>query len=143
MSIRENIAKDIVQTLKNIEHPKPIFVSREPIEIDDLAISQLPCCIVRTASEERTDATMTGANIRRTSIVSYEIHGFVRGDNIDTAINDMVEVIEEALDSDRTRNNQALNTVVSSVTIETDREPPLGEFTVIVDVFYTFTRGQL
>ncbi len=143
MSIRENIAKDIVQTLKNIEHPGPIFVSREPIEIDDLAISQLPCCIVRTASEDRTDATQTGATIRRTSLVQYEIHGFVRGDNIDTAVNDMVEVIEEALDVDRTRGANALNTAITQVDINTDREPPLGEFTVTVEVFYTFTRGQL
>lgn len=143
MSIRENIAIDIVKTLQNIEHPKPIFVSREPIEVTDLAITQLPCCIVRTAAEDRTDATQTGATIRRTSLVSYEILGFVRSDNIDTALNDMIEVIEEALDVDRTRGGHALNTAITQVDINTEREAPLGEFTVTVEVFYTYTRGQL
>lgn len=142
MNVREQIAIDIVKTLTDMTDPKPVFVSREPIEVDDLAVSQLPCLIVRTAGEDRTDATMTGSTIRRTSIVTYEIVGYTRGTPVDTAINDMVEAIERTLDVDRTRDSNANNTVVTSVAINTDREPPYGEFVVTVEVFYTFRRGQ-
>ena len=142
MNARDLIAINIVETLTDMNDPKPVFVSREPVEVDDLANSQLPCLIVRTVGEDRTDATMTGANIRRTSLVTYEITGYTRGIPIDTEINQFVEAIERTLDVDRTRGGNALNSTLTSIAVNTDREPPFGEFVVTFDVFYTFKRGQ-
>jgi hypothetical protein len=80
----------------------------------------------------------------REGILTVEITGYVRGGpELDTRINAMVELIEEQLDLDRTRNSNARNTAVTAVSINTDIEPPLASFTVTVQVYYTFRRGAL
>ena len=143
-STRELIAEDIVETLREINNPRPIFVTREPVDLDDISMQQLPCLLVRTTDEERSDITMTGSTILREGTLTVEITGYVRGGpELDTRINAMVELIEEQLDLDRTRNSNARNTAVTAVTINTDIEPPLASFTVTVQVYYTFRRGAL
>ena len=47
-SYRENIAKDIVSTLRSIKSIK--FVSREIFEIDELSDAQIPAVLVQSAS---------------------------------------------------------------------------------------------
>ena len=143
-SARELIAVDVVDTLKEINNPRPVFVTREPVELDDLSIQQLPCLLVRTTEEERSDITMTGSSILREGVLTMEITGYVRGGpELDRRINTMIELIEEELDKDRTRDGNARNTAVTAISINTDIEPPLGSFTVTVEVYYTFRRGAL
>jgi|TARA_R110002051_G_scaffold171672_3_gene242113 hypothetical protein len=142
-SIREQIAVDLVSTLKQIEEPKPRYVTREPIKISELSQAQMPALLIRTAGEDRSDQTMTGSNMTRLSTIKFEIVGYTKAKPVDTAINQMVEAIEEELDKDRTRNSTALNTQV--VLIENDNETlqPFGSFRMEVDVLYKFTRGAL
>ena len=143
-SARELIAVDIVETLKEINNPRPVFVTREAVELDDLSMQQLPCLLVRTTEEERNDITMTGSTILREGVLTVEITGYVRGGpDLDNRINTMIELIEEELDKDRTRNGNARNTAVVSIAINTDIEPPLASFLVTVQVYYTFRRGAL
>lgn len=143
-SVRELIAVDIVDTLKEINNPRPVFVTREPVELDDLSMQQLPCLLVRTTEEERNDITMTGSTILREGVLTIEITGYVRGGpDLDHRMNTMIELIEEELDKDRTRDGNARNTAVTAISINTDIEPPLAEFTVTVQVYYTFRRGAL
>ena len=54
-SIREKIAIDIVSVLKQIDHPKPILVTREPIKPTDVSQAQMPALLIRTLGETRSD----------------------------------------------------------------------------------------
>lgn len=143
MSIREDIVNDIVTTLKEIKDLKPALVTREPFDVEKLAITQFPAVLINSTNEERTTETMR-AGIRQGTIV-YTVRGFVRGNDIDKKRNDLVEAIEEALDADRNRGQNSSvvqDTQVASIEV-VDRLPPLGEVVLTVNVRYVFTRGQL
>lgn len=143
MSIREDIVNDIVTTLKEIKDLKPALVTREPFDVEKLAITQFPAVLINSTNEERTTETMR-AGIRQGTIV-YTIRGFVRGNDIDKKRNELVEAIEEALDADRNRGQNSSvvqDTQVASIEV-VDRLPPLGEVVLTVNVRYVFTRGQL
>lgn len=143
MSIREDIVTDIVTTLKEIEDLKPALVTREPFDVEKLAITQFPAILINSTNEERTTETMR-AGIRQGTI-AYTIRGFVRGNEIDKKRNDLIEAIEEALDADRNRGQNSSvvqDTQIASIEI-IERLPPLGEVVLTVNVRYVFTRGQL
>lgn len=143
MSIREDIVTDIVTTLKEIKDLKPALVTREPFDVEKLAITQFPAILINSTNEERTTETMS-MGIRQGTI-AYTIRGFVRGNEIDKKRNDLIEAIEEALDADRNRGKSSSiiqDTQVASIEI-IDRLPPLGEVVLTVNVRYVFTRGQL
>ena len=53
MSVREDIAVDIVQKLSNITSPNVVLVTRNPFTVSDLAATQFPAIFVRTTDEER------------------------------------------------------------------------------------------
>lgn len=141
MSLREDIAKNIVTTLQEIADLKPALVTREPFDVEKLAITQFPAIMITSTNEERATETMS-AGIRRGDI-AYTIRAFVRGNEIDSKRNDMIEAIEEALDADRNRgftNRQVLDTQIASIEV-IDRLPPIGEVVLTVNVNYIFTRG--
>lgn len=142
MSIREDIAKNIVTTLQEITDLKPALVTREPFDVEKLAITQFPAIMITSTNEERATETMS-VGIRRGDI-AYTIRAFVRGNELDSKRNDIVEAIEEALDADRNRgftNRQVLDTQIASIEV-IDRLPPIGEVVITVNVNYIFTRGQ-
>jgi hypothetical protein len=142
MSIREDIVNNIIDTLKEIEDFRPVLVTREPFDVEKLAITQFPAILVNSVNEERTTETMR-AGIRQGTI-AYTVRGFVRGNEIDKKRNDLVEAIEEALDADRNRGKDSSvvqDTQIASIEV-VDRLPPLGEVVLTVNVRYVFTRGQ-
>jgi glycine/serine hydroxymethyltransferase len=142
MSIREDIVTNIVTTLQEIVDLKPALVTREPFDVEKLAITQFPAILINSVNEERTTETMS-AGIRQGTI-AYTIRGFVRGNEIDKKRNDLVEAIEEALDADRNRGQSSSiiqDTQIASIEV-IDRLPPLGEVVLTVNVRYVFTRGQ-
>jgi hypothetical protein len=64
---------------------------------------------------------------------------------VDQKRNELIERIEETLNSDRTRElsaARAATTRISSVEV-IDRTPPLGEFLITAEVRYTFTKGAV
>ena len=141
MSLREDIVNDIVTTLQNISDLQPVLVTREPFDVEKLAITQFPAILITSTNEERTTETMS-AGIRQGTI-AYTVRGFVRGNEIDKKRNDLIEAIEEALDADRNRgksSRQVLDTQIASIEV-VDRLPPLGEVVLTVNVRYIFTRG--
>ncbi len=143
MSLREDIVTNIVTTLQEIVDLKPALVTREPFDVEKLAITQFPAILINSTNEERTTETMR-AGIRQGTIV-YTVRGFVRGNEIDKKRNDLVEAIEEALDSDRNRGQASSvvqDTQIASIAV-IDRLPPLGEVVLTINVRYIFTRGQL
>jgi len=148
MSTREDIAKDIVQTLGEITNPAVVLVSRNPINLTDLSIAQYPAIIVRTSQEERSNETMGGTSI---SLINYTIEGYVRADssattsnnNIDTQKNNLIEAIEERLEVDRTRNSLALNSSITSIASDEDSLYPIGRVDLTYTVQYKYTRGTV
>ena len=143
MSIRESAASNIVSVLQAATSPVAAkYVTREPFEFSELSNAQFPAVLVQTTSETREDVTIGDSAIRREGVITYELIGYVKSTTIDSARNQLVEMIEEALDLDRTRGGVALDTQV--VTIETDEGAiaPIGGVIVTVNVMYNFIRGN-
>lgn len=142
MSKRESIAQNIVTTLKAAKTPVDIsYVTREPFEFNELSNAQFPAILVQTTSEARSDATIGDSSILRESTITYELIGYIKSKNIDTARNELVETIEEALDTDRTRGGYAMDTQVIAVDTDEGSIQPVGGVIVTVEVMYNFTRG--
>ncbi len=147
MSEREDIAAHIVTTLTAVSSPITFGkVTREPFELDELSQQQFPAVFIQTADETREDITIKNSNITRTGTIDFRIFGFVSNAsastvNIDTKRNQLVTTVETALDSDRTRNGNALDTQL--VAVETDEGSifPYGGAIMTIRCFYKFTQG--
>lgn len=142
MSVRENIASNIVTALTAISSPNVKKVTREPFDFDKLSNAQFPAILVRTANETREDASMGGSATSRHGTIDYELVCFVKHKNIDTARNQLVEAIDEKLDEDRTRGGHAIDTQVISVEVDDGTIDPIGGVIVTVRVIYQYTRGD-
>jgi hypothetical protein len=139
---RELIAQNIVDVLLDMDQPRLGRVSRELFNIEELAITQFPAVLVISTVEERDTVTMHTAGIRAGTI-TYQLRGYVRGSDIDTKRNELIERIEEALDQDRSRdlgNTKVLNSQIVQIDV-VDRAQPLGEVNITYEVEYIFNRG--
>jgi hypothetical protein len=143
MSLREEFAQNIVSVLKDMQDPKPVLVTREPFDVEKLAITQFPAILISTGTELRLDTSMK--SILRQGTIQYTIRAFVRGPGamLDKAKNDIIERIEETLDLDRTRGtgNRNMITQVTSITVP-ERIQPLAEIVMTVEVRYLYSKGQ-
>ena len=141
MSLREDFAVNIVAVLKDMRDPKPVLVTREPFDVEKLAITQFPAILISTGNETRQDITM---GIQRQGLIQYTIRAFVRGGGValDRLKNDIIERIEETLDLDRTRGTGSKNmlTRVTAITVP-ERLAPLAEVIMIVEVRYVYNKG--
>lgn len=143
MSVRESVATDIVTTLQATTTPvTPKYVTREPFEFSELSNAQFPAILVQTASETREDVTIGDDAIRREGIITYDLVGYVKSNAVDTARNQLIEAIEEALDTDRTRGGNALDTQIVSIETDQGAITPVGGIIVTVNVMYNFVRGN-
>ena len=145
MSAREDIAKNIQAQLQNMTDPAVGSVSREFFDVQKLAITQFPAVLITTAEETREDITMD----ERQGTIRYNLRCYVRGTQIDTLRNEIVERIEETLEVSRNRditfaatNIHHVTTTVAGVEV-VERELPLGEVVVQVDVTYRYKKGVL
>ncbi len=147
MSEREDIAAHIVSTLSAVSSPITFGkVSREPIELEELSQQQFPAVFISTADETRDDITIKNSGISRTGTIDYRIFGFVTNGststtNIDTKRNELVTIVETALDADRTRNGNALDTQVVSVETDEGSIFPYGGVILTIRCLYSFTSG--
>lgn len=142
MSLREDIASDIVTTLRAVTTPVNIkYVTREPFDFQKLSNAQFPAILVQSASETREDSTIGSSSVTRRGQIDYELIGYVKLTAIDSARNNLIEAIEEALDDDRTRGGLALDTQVIGIETDQGSIDPIGGIIVTVRVMYNFTRG--
>ena len=142
MSVRENIAANIKTVLTAMSSPVAAsYVTREPFDFTQLSNAQFPAILVQTAGESRSDETIGDSNIQRMGVITYDIVGYVKSSTIDTARNQLIEAIEEALDADRTRGGYAKDTQIVSVETDEGATDPVGGIIVTVEVEYFFTRG--
>lgn len=144
-NLREQIADNVVQVLKTMEDPRPVLITREPFVVQELAITQFPAILVQMLREERNTITMgaSGAGRRQGQII-YNLRGFVRGNDLDRKRNDLIERIEEVLDSDRYRGLLANGVTDSQITVIeiVERQPPLAEILIEYTVTYNYLRGS-
>ncbi len=139
MSLRNDIADNIVKTIKEITDPRPVLVTREPFDVEKLAITQFPAVMVNSGSEERDDFDMSF----RSGTIEYTLRCFVRGAaEIDRQKNDLIEAISEGLEEDRRRgtSNPGVTTLIATVEV-IDRLPPLAEVIITVQVRYRYRKG--
>lgn len=139
MSLRNDIAVDIVKTIKELTDPRPVLVTREPFDVEKLAITQFPAIMVNSGNEVRDDFDM----VYRSGTIDYTLRCFVRGAaEIDRQKNDLIEAISEGLETDRRRgtNNPGVTTMVATVEV-VDRLPPLAEVIITVQVRYRYRKG--
>jgi hypothetical protein len=142
MSVRENIANNIVTTLQAITSPVAVkYVTREPFAFDKLSNAQFPAILVRSAGENREDSSLGGSITQRMATIDYELVCFVKGSVIDTARNNIIEAVEEGLDVDRYRGTNALDTQITNIEIDQGSIDPIGGVIITVRVLYQYTRG--
>ena len=143
MSARENIAKNIENQLKNMSNPAPGKVSRVFFDVQKLAITQFPAVLVVSTQETKTDIS---TDLRQGSLI-IECRCYVRGTQIDTLRNEIIERIEETLETSRDRDITLADTNIHNVKTQVtdiavvERELPLGEAVVSVNVIYTYKKG--
>jgi hypothetical protein len=118
-------------------------VTREPFEVSELAITQFPAILITARLEERETITMGGPGVgRRQGSIDYAIRGFVRGTELDKKRNDLIERIEETLDTDRYRGQQGVtDSQITRIEI-IERQPPLAEVSIEFRVTYNYLRTQ-
>ena len=142
MSVRENIANNIVTTIKDMRDPvMASYVTREPFDFEKLSNAQYPAVLIQTAGEVREDSTIGDSGISRMGTITYQIIGYVKSKDIDTARNELIEAIEETLDTDRTRGGYAKDTQVVNVETDEGSIDPIGGVIITVEVEYFYTRG--
>jgi hypothetical protein len=81
---------------------------------------------------------------KRQGTIDFLIVAFVKGTtaNIDTLRNQVIEVVEETLDNDITRNGNALDTQIVEANSDEGVIFPYGAVRITARVLYEFTRGN-
>ena len=143
MSVRENIASNLLTVIGNISSPAVKKATRQPFPIDELSEQQYPAVIVQTSEETRDDSELGSGARTRHGTIDFIISGFVKGaeTNIDTKRNELITAIETAVETDITRNGNALDTMV--VACETDEGTlfPIGGIRMTIRCIYEFQAG--
>ena len=145
MSEREDIAGDIITKLDAVSSPIEFKkITREPFDPEEISDAQFPAMFV-VAGDETREAMSLGAvgTGKRQGTIDYVITCFVKGtdSNLDTKRNEVIEVVEETLDNDITRNGNALNTEMVEITTDEGEFQPYGAVRMVIRVLYQFTRG--
>lgn len=141
MSLREDIVQDIIKTLQNADDPRFGLVTRNPFDVTRLSRQQFPAIHVQTADEQRTDESMTGSGMTRSSVLDVRLVAYVNGTDVDLARNEVIERVEEALELDRTRGGRARITRLAEVTVDFDQPEHFGRVDMVIQVYYTYRRA--
>ena len=89
MSVRENIASNLLSVISAISSPDIIKATRQPFQLDELSDKQYPAVIVQTSEETREDQELGDGARTRIGTIDFLVLGFVKGaeSNIDTSRN--------------------------------------------------------
>ena len=143
MSIREDIASNLVSTISGISSPAIKKVTRQPFELDELSQQQYPAVLVQTIEETKEDQELGSSAKTRIANLEFGITGYVKtnDDNIDTARNNLASAIETALETDITRSGNALDTEVLSIETDAGSLFPYGAVLITIRVTYEHQSG--
>lgn len=143
MSVREDIASNIHSVINSISSPDVQLCTRQPFELEELSQAQYPAVLIQTSEELREDAEIGSGARTRMGTIDFVVLGFVKGSNtnIDTLRNALITAIETALETDITRDSNALDTEV--VQVETDEGTlfPVGGIRMVVRCMYQYNAG--
>ena len=143
MSVRENIASNLLSVISAISSPDIIKATRQPFLLDELSDKQYPAVIIQTSEENRDDSELGSGAKTRHGTIDFVVLGFVKGAeaNIDTKRNELITAIETALETDITRSGNALDTEV--VQVETDEGSlfPVGGIRMTIRCMYEYQAG--
>ena len=143
MSVRENIASNLLSVISAISSPDIRKATRQPFILDELSEQQYPAVIVQTSEENRDDSELGSGAKTRHGTIDFVVLGFVKGAeaNIDTKRNELITAIETALESDITRNSNALDTEI--VQVETDEGSlfTVGGIRMTIRCMYEYQAG--
>lgn len=144
MSAREDILDRVEKVLKNMTNPGPGLVSRDFFDFEKLAITQFPAILIVPLNETREDVSLA----ERQATMEVSLRCFVRGNQIDTLRNDIIRNIEESLETERGLSITADATATHVVRCRIDnvqvieRQPPIGEVTVVAEITYIYKKGN-
>jgi len=143
MSVRENIASNLLSVISNISSPDIIKATRQPFQLDELSDKQYPAVIVQTSEENRDDSELGSGAKTRIGTIDFVVLGFVKGAeaNIDTKRNELITAIETAIETDITRSGNALDSEV--IQVETDEGSlfPVGGIRMTIRCMYEYQAG--
>lgn len=143
MSVRENIASNLLSVISSISSPTIKKATRQPFLLDELSEQQYPAVIIQTSEENRDDSELGNGAKTRHGTIDFVILGFVKGAeaNIDTARNALITAIETAIETDITRNGNALDSEV--IQVETDEGSlfPIGGIKMTIRCMYEYQSG--
>ena len=144
MSVRENIASNLLTVISNISSPITIKkATRQPFLLDELSEQQYPAVIIQTSEENRDDSELGSGAKTRHGTIDFLILGFVKGAdiNIDTKRNQLITAIETAIETDITRDGNALDSEV--IQVETDEGSlfPVGGIKMTIRCMYEYQSG--
>ena len=143
MSVRENIAVNLLSVISSISSPTIKKATRQPFLLDELSEQQYPSVIIQTSEENREDSELGSGAKTRHGTIDFLILGFVKGadTNIDTKRNELITAIETAIETDITRNGNALDSEV--VQVETDEGSlfPVGGIRMTIRCMYEYQAG--
>ena len=148
MSRREDIANNIIQTLKANAYTKTgskwvKHITRESVDFQELSREAFPAVFVETSNEVREDISMGGmGSITRDATIEYILDIYVHGANRDTQLNYCLDMVETALDADRKRGRFADDTQLREIeTIVVGEATPYKGVRMVFDVKYCYTTG--
>ena len=143
MSVREDIASNLVTVISNISSPEVKKVTRQPFELDELSQQQYPAVLIQTIEETKEDQELGSGAKTRISTLEFGITGFTKGSesNIDTARNDLASAIETAVETDITRSGNALDTEVISIETDAGSLFPYGAVLLTIRITYQHQSG--
>tara|TARA_Y100000015_G_scaffold41974_1_gene48776 strand:- start:385 stop:822 length:438 start_codon:yes stop_codon:yes gene_type:complete len=138
MSVRENIASNLVTTVSAVSSPSIKKVSRQPFPLEELSQQQYPAVLIQTIEETKEDTELGSGAKTRIANLEFGITGYVKTneENIDTARNNLASAIETQLESDITRGGNALDTEVISIETDAGSLFPYGAVLMTVRVMY-------
>ena len=143
MSVRENIASNLLSVISAISSPDIRKATRQPFLLDELSEQQYPAVIVQTSEENRDDSELGSGAKTRHGTIDFLILGFVKGaeSNIDTLRNALITAIETAIETDITRSGNALDSEV--IQVETDEGSlfPVGGIRMTIRCMYEYQAG--
>jgi hypothetical protein len=143
MSVRENIAVNLLSVISSISSPTIKKATRQPFILDELSEQQYPAVIVQTSEENRDDSELGSGAKTRHGTIDFVILGFVKGAdiNIDTKRNELITAIETAIENDITRDGNALDSEV--IQVETDEGSlfPVGGIRMTIRCMYEYQSG--
>ena len=144
MSVREDIASNLVTTVQAVSSPTIKKVSRQPFPLDELSQQQYPAVLIQTIEETKEDQELGSSARTRIATLEFGITGYVKTneDNIDTARNNLASAIETQLEVDITRNGNALDTEVISIETDAGSLFPYGAVLMTVRVTYEHQSGK-